>query len=78
MALDGLPHPGHAEPRRDGGSPQAGRADPLQQGPHIFADPENASEAEILAFKNEFRELRRSGEVSEVTAALPEVIRKAG
>ena len=45
---------------------------------NIFADLENASEAEILAFKNEFSKLRRSGvEVSGVTAALPEVIRKA-
>jgi len=45
---------------------------------NVFADLENASEAEIVAFKNEFSKLRRSGvEVSEVTAALPEVIRKA-
>jgi low affinity Fe/Cu permease len=45
---------------------------------NIFADLENASEAEILAFKNEFSKLRRSGiGVSEVTAALPAVVRKA-
>jgi low affinity Fe/Cu permease len=45
---------------------------------NIFADLENASEAEILAFKNEFSKLRRSGvEVSDMTAALPEVVHKA-
>jgi low affinity Fe/Cu permease len=45
---------------------------------NIFADLENASEAEILAFKSEFSKLRRSGvEVSDVTAALPEVVHKA-
>jgi low affinity Fe/Cu permease len=45
---------------------------------NIFADLENASEAEILAFKKEFSKLRRSGvEVSDVTAALPEVVHKA-
>jgi low affinity Fe/Cu permease len=45
---------------------------------NIFADLENATEDEILAFKNEFSKLRRSGvEMADVTAALPEVVRKA-
>jgi low affinity Fe/Cu permease len=45
---------------------------------NIFADLENATEAEITAFKNEFRKLRRSGvDVGEVAAALPEAVRKA-
>jgi low affinity Fe/Cu permease len=45
---------------------------------NVFADLENATEAEILAFKNEFSKLRRSGvHVSDVTAALPEVVHKA-
>jgi low affinity Fe/Cu permease len=44
---------------------------------NIFADLENATEDEIIAFKNEFSKLRRKGvEVSDVTAALPAVVRE--
>jgi low affinity Fe/Cu permease len=44
---------------------------------NVFADLENASEAEIVAFKNEFSKLRLKGvEVSDVTAALPQVVRQ--
>jgi low affinity Fe/Cu permease len=45
---------------------------------NIFADLEDATEAEITAFKNEFRKLRLSGaEIADVAAALPEAVRKA-
>jgi low affinity Fe/Cu permease len=44
---------------------------------NVFADLENATEEEIVAFKNEFSKLRRKGiEVADVIAASPEVVRE--
>jgi low affinity Fe/Cu permease len=46
---------------------------------NIFADLENATEAELTAFKNEFSKLRKAGAaVPEMAAPLADAIHKAG